>query len=119
MTMTMKLRMILLAGTVGFIGLGASEQFALPRLLQFCLDRRGHGRASAHACQRRRDGAAHGAALRGRRVQLLANRKSGGGNGFSALAAAGFNPPAYASVAASCAIGIMASGWLEAGAGCQ
>ena len=30
MTMTRKLRMILLAGTVGFIGLGASEQFAIP-----------------------------------------------------------------------------------------
>jgi hypothetical protein len=41
------------------------------RLLQFCLDRGGRSRASAHACQRCRDGAAHGAALRGRRVQLL------------------------------------------------
>src|SRR3954451_10134829 len=41
------------------------------RLLQFCLDRRGRSWASAHACQRCRHCAAHGAALRSRRVQLL------------------------------------------------
>ena len=68
MTTTKKLRIVLLAGIVGFIGLAASETVCDPRLLQFRLDRRGRSRASAHACQRCRDGAAHGAALRGRRV---------------------------------------------------
>jgi hypothetical protein len=32
MTMTRKLRMILLAGTIGLIGLGASERLAVPGL---------------------------------------------------------------------------------------
>ena len=35
MTMASKLRIILLAGTVGFIGLAASERFAIPGSYRF------------------------------------------------------------------------------------
>ena len=72
MTMTRKLRMILLAGTDRLYRARSFWNSLRSRHRRFRLDRRGQGRASAHAGQRRRRGAAHGAALRGRRVQLLA-----------------------------------------------
>ena len=78
MNMPRRLKIFVLTATVGLFGLEAGTELSIPGVSSFVIDRRGEGWPATHACQRRRRGAAHDTALRGRRVQLLDQREQNG-----------------------------------------